>query len=154
MKIFFMIAAVALTSVRANANSSISCSTNRGASFALTLDARYLFIEGANEASLRDVTVTLTTNGAVETGRAQILDADTGYNPRRYRNHLRFDMSKLVDASNFGQYLPGDTCSIKVMIPNTALNVHEFEAPAIVNCDQSGGSVTMNCSFTTVIRPM
>lgn len=89
-----------------------------------------------------------TGETVVSTGRASELDSDANYKPRKYLNHIRFDLGKLTDAKDFSQFWPSDTCQIELLIPKNAIyNTSSFKAPTQIHCDQSGGVTTLNCSL-------
>lgn len=92
--------------------------------------------------------MSMKNEGKWETGRGRYLEADTNYQPTKYKNSVRFDMSKLVDTKEFDRYLPYDMCRVNVIIPINALNKDTIAIPVVVNCDQGGGTVTMDCALS------
>lgn len=157
MKNFMFCMVLALGSAQAFAASesvSISCagdSTESGSEslkyqpMTLTLSASTLYFGKGSEATMHGVVVAYANDEAVEMGRAKYLESDEKYKPRKYKNHVRFDMSKLTETEEFDQYMPGDTCVLNVLVPKNAMSVKSFKAPVIVNCDQSGGTMTLDC---------
>lgn len=101
---------------------------------------------------MKDISVSaefMDYNGVtkIETGRRDFIQSDRKYSPRKYKDTLRFNFDDLTNADTFGDYLPGDSCSIKFMLPKDAEVLGTFKAYAVVNCDQSGGSQTLACTL-------
>lgn len=107
-----------------------------------------------SEANLRDVVMTAVSDydSDVVTGRRAYVSGEVSPRARKYTNHYNFDMKNLIDTKDFGNFLPMDSCSIHVKIPNDAAYKKSFEAPVVTNCDQSGGSQTMDCTFVKDAR--
>ena len=136
----------------------ISCETQRNLP-KNAFDAQYtlkakLIPYDKVEATMRDIVMTAKGefDGETAVGRRQYVSGRVSKLARKYTNHYNFEMDKLVDANDFGDFLPMDSCSIKVKIPNDAVYKKTFEAPVVTNCDQSGGSQTMDCTFTEIRR--
>jgi hypothetical protein len=114
----------------------------------LTLTAKHAVVS-ANSATLWSATA-VVNNGKdwigdqYETGKIDYLDSDKDYNPRKYVDYVRLDLSKLTDTKTFGKYRPSDDCTIQVMFPKNAKA--NFDAPVTVSCDQGGGKLTLSCS--------
>lgn len=107
------------------------------------------------EATIRDVVMTAASEddlSDVVTGRRAWVAGEVSPRARKYTNHYNFDMKKLIDTEDFGDFLPMDSCSIHVKIPNNATFSKTFQAAVVTNCDQSGGSQTMDCSFVKDAR--
>lgn len=83
----------------------------------------------------------------VLSGRAKTLASDENYNPRVYHNHFRFDLSRLTNTQDFSSFEPGDSCRIALMIPFSSAHSNLFPAAAVIGCDQSGGSITLQCQL-------
>jgi hypothetical protein len=81
----------------------------------------------------------------VTVGRRETVPVDKNYRPRVYTNFARFDMAQLVDTNEFGNYYPADQCQISFMVPQGAETMASFQAPVVMNCEQSGGSATLQC---------
>lgn len=100
---------------------------------------------------MKNVTVTVQTdeyNGPqIATGRRAQLDSDAKYKPRKYLNHLRYNLSALTNVQDFSEFLPGDTCEMLLMLPQNASELQNFSAPVVIHCDQSGGSVNLDCKL-------
>ncbi len=125
---------------------SVSCKSRSNASFAIELSSESFINYSPEEMDLRSPVATVSDGETTWTGRAELLMTDENYKPRKYKNHMRFDLSKLVNEKTFGSFHPSDQCRITVMFPNEAGNRQlEFEAPVVINCDQSGGSQTLDC---------
>lgn len=80
-------------------------------------------------------------------GRRNYISIDEVYNPRVYVNHSRYDLRQLTDVKDFSPFMPADQCRLSLMIPNgvTTAASATFAAPMVVNCDQGGGSMTLQC---------
>lgn len=143
-------ALVAFSSVSAFAtpHADIACITRAGAPVQLSLQAQNLYILGPNDAEMSKITVKYRENGKTEVGRLAFLKADVKYRPTKYKNSVRFDLSKLVDTKNFGVFAPGDSCFMNAIIPLNAMTRGPFVIPVIVNCDQGGGTLSLDCSIS------
>jgi hypothetical protein len=100
---------------------------------------------------LKNVTVNVQTDeydgSHFVTGRRAQMDSDEKYKPRKYLNHLRYNLRELTNVQDFSEFLPGDICEIQLMIPQDASKLQSFSAPVVINCDQSGGSVALDCKL-------
>lgn len=94
-------------------------------------------------------TVVVENYRGVETvvGRRNELVKDKDYKPRKYLNHNRYSLRKLIDIAKFSDFEPGDLCFVDVMIPNGAHHLNSFQAPVTISCDQSGGKAVLNCEL-------
>jgi hypothetical protein len=81
----------------------------------------------------------------VAVGRRDIAYVDKNYHPRVYTNSLRYDLEQLIDTKTFSNFLPADQCHMSLMLPHGAETMTTFPAPMVINCDQSGGSITLQC---------
>jgi hypothetical protein len=103
---------------------------------------------------MADVIVTAVTEGldgnVTETGRAANLDQIDNSRARKYIDFMKFDLGQLTEVTKFGKYLPGDSCRMSLFIPKKIKSHDSFKAPMVINCDQSGGTVTMKCQIKTV----
>lgn len=157
---FMVIAfALALSPLAQAAQGSLKCSIAKSdASFknfdgaGFTLETRLLSIskqdDGKIVGGMWDPIATYEADGAdLQIGRKDNIWSDKDYSPRKYKNTLRFTLTDLVDSKIFGFYYP-DMCSIKIMIPVDAIEQGSFKAAAIMNCDQSGGTKTLDCTTT------
>jgi hypothetical protein len=78
-------------------------------------------------------------------GRRDNALIDKNYRPRVYTNSLRYDLTQLIDTKDFSNFMPADQCQMSLMVPRGAEATSGFAAPMVINCDQSGGSVTLQC---------
>ena len=149
---FFAVSVLAFASFSAFATprADISCKSAPGSRMTMTLDAENLYLIGENEAEMSRVVVKMKRDfdGKWETGRARTIEADKAYRPTTYKNSVRFNMSNLVDTKDFGRYMPNDTCIINVIVPSGALKKSELSIPAVINCDQGGGTITLDCTLS------
>ena len=132
------------------AEGSIDCVSLKSAmDVKITVKADNMLLSGPNEGTIWKVIVTATeSDNPVETGRIDYLSADKSYKPRKYKNHMRFDLSKLTDTKSFGRFLPMDTCTLNFLVPEDGLSKKSFTAPMIINCDQNGGTISLKCDVT------
>lgn len=77
-------------------------------------------------------------------GRRLQWDSDLNYKPRKYKNHVRYQMNKLVDVEDFSDFTP-DGCDLNMMVPRNATDLGTFDAPVVTNCEQSGGTMILEC---------
>lgn len=130
----------------------ISCVNRPGAALALKIEAKTISISKQNEGAMWGVTATATGEFAGEQttwiGRKDAIDVDAAYKPKKYKNHSRFDLSKLVDTRDFGRYLPSDSCVLNFLVPNDVNSRETVEAPVVINCDQGGGTQTLDCTLS------
>ncbi len=133
-----------------NRKNELVCKSKANASLYLVLTARTLVIGDGNDATLFDTTAVASGSdaqyGSIE-GKAKYLTAEKNYNPRKYKDHVKFNLSHLVDTKDFGRFYPSDQCVVNVMIPRNAITLGSFSAPTVINCDQSGGSQTLECTY-------
>lgn len=159
MKTFLMICGIVWGSFSAHAadpaQGAIDCVSRDSASFPgveFTLKARLAIISAQNEGSMWDVIATArdseTGEGEIQTGRRDYLDAEPNYKPRKYKNHTKFDLTKLTDTKTFGRYEPLYDCYLDFLVPNDGISKKTFAAPMVISCDQGGGSVTLDCKVT------
>lgn len=78
-------------------------------------------------------------------GRTAQLESDRDYKPRKYKNHIRYQLRQLTDTSDFSRFYPGDQCAMELIVPEKADKLATFKAPLIIHCDQSGGTTTLLC---------
>lgn len=152
MKLVFL-ASILTLSTTANATWSagrLSCKTTGDVYNPLTLEADRLILND-DGLFMRDVTMTAADERKTETGRAKEVAPLKNYNPRKYKNHSKFEMhNQLVDTESFGKFWPLDQCALNVMIPNDAFEKVSFQAPVVMNCDQSGGTEVLECELTDI----
>lgn len=129
---------------------SISCVSMKNAmSATMTLTAREALFSKQNEASLWDVVATISDDSdETTTGRIDNINADENYTPRKYKNHSRFNLSKLTDTKTFGRFTPIDYCTLNLLVPNDGLSKSSFIAPVVISCDQNGGTISLKCTVT------
>jgi hypothetical protein len=91
------------------------------------------------------------TNAKEQYGRAKNLFSDPAYRPTKYKKHLRFDLNKMVNPSDFSHYYP-DGCSTSLLLPNDVVssNKSRAEVPVVMSCEQGGATVVMDCKVETV----
>ncbi|MGZ3653262.1 MAG: hypothetical protein ACXWSC_18995 [Bdellovibrionota bacterium] len=130
---------------------SLDCSGRSDVLGKVTLTAKSVF-GTEKEVTMKDVVMSVTDEGSTITGRKASLENDANYKPTKYKKHIRFDMTKLVETNKFGSFLPGDECRVSVMLPQDIVTTSKsrVDAPTVVNCDQNGGSMTLDCSVDTV----
>lgn len=131
---------------------SLKCDSRPGRSdvIDLTVEAKTFIVFDSGEMRMVDVTATAKYDDETEVGRGKYLEADEKYTPRKYKNHKRFQLNNLTNTKEFDSFTPYDQCNIKLMIPQSARKGGNFEAPTVVNCDQSGGSMTLDCVATKI----
>ncbi|MDZ4661543.1 MAG: hypothetical protein SGJ18_07975 [Pseudomonadota bacterium] len=130
-------------------------STNNRYELAVSIEAKNFQVylsEDDTESHLINVTMTAIESGDVRIGKKASLSNDKKYKPTKYKNHFRFDMSKLVNTDNFDDYLPFDYCHFSLMIPFSSWQERKFKAPLVFNCDQSGGAITLTCESEAAER--
>lgn len=132
---------------------SLDCKSRANSFANVTLTVKsYWGNEATKEGVMRNVSMTVVEEGQTAEGRNETIDNDTNYKPKKYKDHLRFDMSKLVNTKSFGRFSPIDSCNISVMVPNSLIssNASRVELPVNFTCDQSGGAQTLDCEVKTV----
>lgn len=141
---------VALQAQAKELEGSISCTSLENSSdINVTVEARLVLFVKQNEATMWDPIVTASAGDeAKSTGRAPYLEADEKYVPRKYKKHTRFNFSNLVDTKTFGKFYPMDQCKLSFLMPNNGLSRESFTAPMIINCDQGGGTISLECEVT------
>jgi len=137
---------------------SLSCTSKKNTFGDVTLKARMIAMGEANDGSMWDVIATVREDGSDETevGRRSYLDTDENYKPTKYKDHSRFDLSKLVNPKDFSDFNPSDSCTLQMLVPNAVFakapkkgtKAVPFDAPVVVSCDQGGGSLTLACEVT------
>ncbi len=114
------------------------------------LEAKSFINYTPEEMQLRDVTATMSEDESSVVGRIDYFSTDEKYKPRVYKNHKRFTLSKLTEVERFGSYTPFG-CYLQVMFPETAGNeALEFNAPTLLNCEESGELMTLKCVATKI----
>lgn len=102
---------------------------------------------------LKDVTATIKSTDyndkeEVTVARRNSLTKDANYKPTKYKGSARYNLDKLITTTDFADLSPGDECQILLMLPEvTPAKGTSFAAPVVIHCDQSGGSVTIQCSI-------
>jgi hypothetical protein len=81
----------------------------------------------------------------VVAGRAKELNSDEKYQPSKYLNHDRYNLASLTDIESFGNFLPMNDCQMDFVVPKNARETPRFKAVVIMHCEQSGGSMTLQC---------
>ena len=84
----------------------------------------------------------------IEVGNSEHLVANPNYKPIKYKDYYQFQLSKLQNHATKKDYFPADSCDMKMLIPKSAMHSKKFQAPVLISCDQSGGTVTMNCELS------
>ena len=126
----------------------IQCSGEHAEIGKLTLTARSAKIFQQNEGTMWTVVASVESHGGTRTGRAKTLDATANYKPTKYKNHSKFDLSKLTDIEDFGSFSPVDDCTLNVLVPNDFASKKIAYFPVVASCDQNGGSFKLTCSVT------
>ncbi len=137
---------------------SLSCSSKRNYFGEVSLTARLIALPKANEGTMWEPVARVKENDAQETevGKKDYLGADENYNPTRYKDHSRFDLSKMTDTKSFGSFHPSDSCRLQVLVPNKVFakapkkgtKKVSFTAPVVIGCDQGGGTIRLDCEVT------
>jgi hypothetical protein len=145
-----LITTVVFSSLAANAESdidvSLNCKSRKATQFeSVEVKASFIFGDWMKAVVVTVVDLDHNDKPITTVGRAQQLNSDRDYKPRKYKNHIRFSLSNLTETKDFGKFYPGDMCSLSLMIPKDVPRPGKFEAPMVVNCDQSGGSMTLDC---------
>ncbi|HEY8278052.1 MAG TPA: hypothetical protein VIH99_00420 [Bdellovibrionota bacterium] len=154
-KTILFIALLASASVPAFARDivSFSCESKRNGFGDVTLTVtKFWMSDDKKEGTMRDVYMTVSRPSEQSaTGRTKTLDSDANYRPTKYKKHLRFDMSKLTDVTDFDSFTPSG-CSIKVMVPDNVMSsrVSRMEVPVTLTCDEEGNSIFLDCFVATV----
>jgi len=151
-----LIAALALTLASSHAfaksEGSLQCTSLRNSSGVyVTVKVGKAVFVGQNEAAISNITVTVSGGGAEAQGKARSLRADDDYAPKKYKDHSRFSLSKLTDVKTKKRFVPIDQCAFHWLVPNNGLRKASFYSPMVVNCDQSGGTITLKCDVTKTI---
>jgi len=144
--------ALASFSAFAETTADISCKSVEGSSYTMSFSALNLYVseDEKNIGSMENVKASMKRDydGKIETGRARTLEVDANYRPTKYKNSVRFNLSNMIDTKDFGRFMPNDTCVINVIMPQNIMAKDEIEIPAVINCDQSGGTITLACELT------
>lgn len=128
---------------------SILCEGSRWGT-SMKLEAKSFINYSPEEMQLRDVTATWSEEGKVTVGRIDYIDTDADYKPTVYKDHMRFDLSKLTETVRFGRFNPSG-CSLKLIFPPSAGNEKlKFIAPMLMSCDQSGGLMRLRCTTNKI----
>jgi hypothetical protein len=148
VKILTFILISAGLSVASASTNSLVCNSKPDALLGIQLTANQIWI-GPGGMTLYGVTATVTDPSTDQTavGRAQYLENDANYKPRKYKDTVRFQLYNLVDTESFGAFRPINECDIHLMIPRTAGKKLKFRAPTVVNCEQTGFSQTLACEI-------
>lgn len=115
----------------------------------VSVKAKLILADWMKEVTVRVVTKDHNGQDVATIGRRLQWEADQNYKPRKYKNHVRYQLDKLVDVSDFSDFNP-DGCYMNMLVPRNADQLQSFEAPVITNCEQSGGTMVLACK--TIVR--
>jgi len=110
----------------------------------LNVKANLILEDWMREVTVRAVTKDHNDDDVVMIGRRFQWEADQKYKPRKYKNSVRYKMNELVDVEDFSDFTP-DGCDLNMIVPKDATELGTFDVPVITNCEQSGGTMILEC---------